>query len=246
MPYFKLFNGGKQEVKNKFNQIHLRNGQVKEYEDIFRNVEFDDGFLAMNSTKCWAVVSLSTGKEISDYIYSDFNPILITNRITKNGFACSVCNVINSKWGILNSKGKEIISCCYDSCKVITPDYAIVKQNGRFGVINKKNELIVPIEYTHITQEVLNGYFIVSNKSESGIYDLRGIQIVPCKYNIIYRSNKNNWLVEDKCLKYKIYDCKGTMINENASVENCYKQDDETDNEVFYPINLFKHIVKPK
>lgn len=45
MPYFKLFNGGKQEVKNKFNQIHLRKGQIKEYEDICRSVEFDDGFL---------------------------------------------------------------------------------------------------------------------------------------------------------------------------------------------------------
>ena len=246
MLYFKLFNGGKQKVKNKFNQVYLRNGQIKEYEDICRSIDFDDGFLAMNSTKHWAVVSFSTGKEISEYIYSDFNPILISNRITKNGFACSVCNAINNRWGILNSKGKEIISCCYDSCKVITPDYAIVKQDGKVGVINKKNELTVPIQYSHITQEVLNGYFIVSNKFGSGIYNLRGIEIVPCQYNIIYRSNKNNWLAEDECLKYRVYDCKGTLVNENVTTENCHKQEGKSDNEIFYPINLFKHIVKPE
>lgn len=233
-------------MKNKFRQIHLRNGQIKEYEDICRSIDFDDGFLAMNSANHWAVVSISTGKEISDYIYAEFDPVLIPNRITKNGFACSVRNVINNKWGIINSKGKEIIPCCYDSCKVITPDYAIVKQDGRVGVINKKNELTVPIQYSHITQEVLNGYFIVSNKFGSGIYNLRGIQIVPCQYNIIYRSNKNNWLAEDKCLKYRIYDCKGTLINENVTTENCHKQEGKSDNEIFYPINLFKQIVKPE
>jgi len=48
---------------------------------------------------------------------------------------------INNKWGLLNHKGKEIISCQYDEQLLVYHNLAVVKNEGKFGVTNLQGKL---------------------------------------------------------------------------------------------------------
>ena len=231
-------------MKGEEKKVHLRNGKVQMYSDICRNISFDDCILVMNNNKQWAVIKITTGQNITDYKYSHFKKMELRNVIIKNGLTCSVCDQ-DGKWGALNCKGNEVIECKYDICKVITPDYAIVGIEKRYGILNKKAEPIIPINYKNIIQEVFKGFFIVSQESGDGIINTKGKIIIPCLYNEIYLGDKNNWLVKNDEDKYLLYDKNGNVITQATNVANCYKEDiNERDEEIFSPINIFKHIVK--
>ncbi len=231
-------------MKGEEKEIHLRNGKIQTHSDICRNINFDDGILVMNNNKQWAVIKITTGQNVTDYKYTKFKKMELPNVIIKNGLACSICDK-NDKWGALNCKGNEVIECKYDICKVITPDYAIVGIEKNYGILNKKAEQIIPIKYKNIIQEVFKGFFIVSQACGDGIIDTKGKIIIPCLYNEIYLGSKYNWLVKNAEDKYLLYDKRGNVITQEANTTNCYKDEvNGLDEEIFSPINIFKHIVK--
>ncbi|MBR3720847.1 MAG: WG repeat-containing protein [Clostridia bacterium] len=228
-------------MKGEEKEVHLRNGQIQVYSDICRKINFDNCILVMNNDKQWAVIKITTGQMVTEYKYTRFNDVVLPNLIIKNGLTCSVCDE-NCKWGALNSKGNEIIECKYDICKVITPDYAIIGMGKNYGVLNKKAEPIIPINYKNIIQEVFKGFFIVSQEDGDGIIDTKGNIIVPCLYKELYLGDKENWLVKDSKNNYFFYDKNGSLLNQDINVISCYKN--EEDEEIFSPINVFKKIVK--
>lgn len=56
----------------------------------------------------------------------------------------------NSKYGVMNLKGKKIIDFSYDGIYLTKDNYAIVEVNGKLGIIDFKGHVIVPIEYDRI------------------------------------------------------------------------------------------------
>lgn len=231
-------------MKGEEKEVHLRNGQIQVYCDICRKINFDNCIFVMNNEKKWAVIKITTGQMVTEYKYTKFNEVVLPNVIIKNGLACSVCDK-DGKWGALNSKGNEIIECKYDICKVINPDYAIVGIENNYGVLNKQAEQIIPVNYKNIIQEIFKGFFIVSQENGDGIIDKKGNVIIPCIYTELYIGDKGNWLVKNNEDNYLLYDGNGNIINQNISIMNCYKNDiNKQDEEIFSPINIFKHVVK--
>jgi len=54
----------------------------------------------------------------------------------------------NEKYGLCGFDGKEIIAPLYDKTFYFEGDYALVKLKGKYGVINKKGETVVPFTYS--------------------------------------------------------------------------------------------------
>lgn len=54
----------------------------------------------------------------------------------------------NEKYGLCGFDGNEIIAPLYDKTFYFEGDYALVKLKGKYGVINKKGETVVPFTYS--------------------------------------------------------------------------------------------------
>lgn len=72
----------------------------------------------------------------------------------------TITNTTN-KAGLIDHNGKVIIDLIYDDIKVFNDKYIFASKNNKYGVINLKNEEIIPFEYTYIYSV---GNFIVLQK----------------------------------------------------------------------------------
>lgn len=82
----------------------------------------------------------------------------------------------NGKYGILSSTNNIIISNDYDFISFFNNNKAIVSNGDFYGIINRENEVIVPLEYENIT-EVVGDYFVVFTSNDGCIlYTLKGIK----------------------------------------------------------------------
>ena len=72
----------------------------------------------------------------------------------------TITNTTN-KVGLIDHNGKVIIDLIYDDIKVFNDKYIFASKNNKYGVINLKNEEIIPFEYTYIYSV---GNFIVLQK----------------------------------------------------------------------------------
>ena len=61
-----------------------------------------------------------------------------------------------SKWGYINSEGKEVIPPKYDTTFDFKNGIAIVKQNNYYGLIDKQENELLPFEYEMI-EPCING-----------------------------------------------------------------------------------------
>lgn len=68
----------------------------------------------------------------------------------KNGYWI-VVKTGESKRGIIDDNGKEIIPCQYDTITTFDDkDCAIVSIDGKYGMINKENDVVIPLNYKAI------------------------------------------------------------------------------------------------
>lgn len=105
--------------------------------------------------------------------------------------------VKDKKKGLTDKKGKLIIPPIYDDIDSFyewdTEQYLKVKIGQKLGVINLKNEVIIPIEFEWIGEE--NGFFkVVTPEPERnfGLYNTNGKVIGPAKYRSISGSHTEN------------------------------------------------------
>ena len=93
---------------------------------------------------------LSDGKRMSKGVYFDFlrpaesdsHAIMVWNKMQPTN---------GNSFGLLSPEGEELIPCTYEN--MMHPprfDYTSVKKAGKWGIINMKNEVLVPFEYDRI------------------------------------------------------------------------------------------------
>ena len=103
--------------------------------------------------------------------------------------------------------------------------------NGKYGVVDENNSIIIPIEYDLLGS--YNEYFIAHKNNLQGIIDLNGKPIVPIEYDEIdfidYRLIKlgkgTNPVSENFVYgagKYALYDSEGKSILTSFAYENFY------------------------
>lgn len=91
----------------------------------------------------------------------------------------------DGKCGYINLSGGEGIPFCFDEADYFSSDgYAAVSVNSKWGVINTKGEITVPIMYAEI-ETTDKGYSVVTNGGKKGLVDSSGIEILPAKYDMI-------------------------------------------------------------
>lgn len=102
-------------------------------------------------------------------------------------------------WGVLNDKMHQIIpcmynrieiACCYEEVKDGKNNF-IVKLNTKFGLINYKNKVVIPIIYDAITSWIEGGpnahYVLKDNKI--GLIKHGGKLMIPVVYDSLYHDS---------------------------------------------------------
>ena len=120
-------------------------------------------------------------------------------------------------WGFIDTTGKEIVPCKYESVENVSSGLAIVKANRLYGAINSKGGEVIPCKYNELT-DFRNGFaaFALTNAegfAKHGIIDSTGKIIIPCQYDEIshYHFSEGFAVVKlDK--KYGLINRKGEVI----------------------------------
>lgn len=93
------------------------------------------------------------------------------------------------KMGYLTLQGKEKIKCQYDYANSFRYGRAAVCRNGKYGIINTKNKVVLPIEYDNNGQRPLaycfsEGLAMVEKNGKYGFCNLDGKIVIPIQYDL--------------------------------------------------------------
>lgn len=108
----------------------------------------------------------------------------------------------DQKVGLMDREGNISIPLVYDKIQKIdyfaSSSFYIVKYEGKEGIINTKNETIVPFEYEYVGE--FESYFIAKlDDNRKGLYDKQGNSVLPLEYMRISKSKSyHSTLIELK------------------------------------------------
>ena len=74
--------------------------------------------------------------------------------------------------------------------------YKKISKNGKVGLADLNNKIIVPCEYDNVYPDIQNGFFVVYKDKKSGLYEPgKGLILAPDKYNgiVTCNSDKHVW-----------------------------------------------------
>lgn len=98
----------------------------------------------------------------------------------------------NGKLKIVDTVGGSYLTGKYDDIKSVNDDHAVVKKEGKYGVVSiLDGEIVIATNYQDITYTTAGKYIIKSN-NKYGIMDLEGNTLIKPKYsNLVYRASAN-------------------------------------------------------
>lgn len=111
-------------------------------------------------------------------------------------------------WKFIDKTGKIILSLPYDEVKDFSEGLAAVKNGKRWGYINKKGDLVIPLQFPdeYIENERNYGFDaddfcggivrVCFDNGKFGVIDKKGKTIVPPEYDYIKRITTDNIKVE--------------------------------------------------
>lgn len=80
--------------------------------------------------------------------------------------------------------GKKLFH--YDDGDMFRNGLAVVSKNGKWGVINTKNEVVIPFEYEQLTATYQKPYWMIAQKNgKKGMIDHTGVIKIPLQYDDI-------------------------------------------------------------
>lgn len=108
----------------------------------------EGGYQRAFSNNFYSIISPG-GKMITDPVYDEVYSNVLNNTPGGKPFFFVVKDNL---WGIVNSKGKEIFPCIYDSVKqVYNERYVVLKKGDKWGVASIQGKLMIPFEYDYIS-----------------------------------------------------------------------------------------------
>lgn len=166
--------------------------EIKAIEDNYKN-----GYIVKNSEEKYGIIDSNT-KTILEPSYEEIKSIYSPNKyvvkengtykiidkekntILDSGFdeiteinGDNITIIKNKNYGVITITGAEEILTKYEDIKYAFKDYYIVKENGKYGIINLNNEMILNPEYSSIVYrkeaEIIETE--KENEIETQIYD---------------------------------------------------------------------------
>lgn len=127
------------------------------------------------------------------------------------------------KWGIIGLDGTVYSECIYDDikycCSASEIDFFIVSKNGKYGLINKKNDIILDFLYNDIIEHSTN-YFFLNKGSTWTLVNINTNQQI--QFNNEKFPGYNNTFKKKKEELWGVIDKEGNWI-----VEPIYEQVDD-------------------
>lgn len=103
-----------------------------------------------------------------------------------------------------------LVGMCYTERENIESRYIIVTKDKKKGVVNRSNEIIIPIEYDNISLEGIDSlYFRVKQNNKYGLFNHDGIMVLPIIYDSIHQLFECDLFRLELDNKYGLTNCKG-------------------------------------
>ena len=131
------------------------------------------------------------------------------DRSGEHGFILTV----DKKKGLCGFDGSTIIPLLYDDIKTIRKGLILVRKDNLCGIVNDKDEAIIPMEYDNIEYCSWNLYgFIVTRNGKMGLKGTDGSAILPIEYDDIQKWQYCSFLLVTKNGKKGVYKENGECI----------------------------------
>lgn len=118
-----------------------------------------------------------------------------------------------SFWGLIDSRGENILNTEYDTIYPLVHDYRIIKYDSKYGLANKLGEIVIPCKYEDFLEYKENIYCAVKQNGKWGIINRSNDIIVQFKYEGIPYLADSVFVGKIKG-KQGMYDFKGNTIIE--------------------------------
>ncbi|GAA4146548.1 hypothetical protein GCM10022216_31620 [Sphingobacterium kyonggiense] len=119
----------------------------------------------------------------------------------------------DGKAGLMDKSGKNLWgSKTFESLGNFIGDYALISENEKHGLVDKKGNIVLPASYPLISQYD-NKYFVVLDNEKSQVFDLATKKLVVEGFPEIYLSNVDNLFIASKDgEKYGFINEKGATV----------------------------------
>ncbi len=181
----------------------------------FENLGWADG--------SFSVIGHITGYKINDQwglvnLNKEFlTPPIYESVINSGGYlviARKKINAIEYKTGCLDLRGEIAIPFIFEGVKISGLQAIIFKKEGsnfRYGLISLKNEIIIPIEYSHISPLGSSRFAVENSKGQTSIFSDLGKIITPFTIDSISHY-QNNYAVFHQGFTQGLIDTNGDII----------------------------------
>jgi len=127
----------------------------------------------------------------------------------------------NGKYGLINLKGKNVLSCEYDDIYTLKgiENSLIVEKNEKVGLVDNNGRVIIETIYEEINPlgtENLDGYITKNEEGKYGVIGANKEQKLENKYEKVEHVVGNNLFVITEAGKQKLINSKGTTILEEG------------------------------
>lgn len=178
-------------MEEKTKELTQRSGKIKRRERLYDSEEkFYDGLAAVGFHGKYGFIN-EDGREIVepqyDLVFTFCNGVAM---VTKNNF-----------YGIINKEGKELVKPdSYDLMDYSEKnDLFNVRQNKKWGVIDRNGKIIVPVEYEIVGFCLKKDIVYINKKGKYGLYNVKTRQkITNFKYKEIVAYSPKYALIKGK------------------------------------------------
>ncbi len=219
----------------KFSQ-YGRYGVMDRYGKIMISPQYDDIELEYNSTfsvkkyGSWGIVDkygriiINPDYDSAGYFYEDLYKLSkrgkygIANKYGKLVLALEWDDVAfldsemykvtrNGRFGAVSANGQTVLQPQYGYVAYLRGALSVCRNSSSAcGIINSKGNIVLPLNYSGIIENLSNGYFTVNCNGKYGVIDIDGKTILDCKYtkiekaddNVIYFKNNKLFGLADK------------------------------------------------
>jgi hypothetical protein len=158
--------------------------------------------ILLNKPKKWGFID-DKGEITIPFIYDFVNPFengLAYAKIGSQEFFITIQN--------LRLKGN------YDEVRIFSERIAAVKKNGKWGFINERGELEIPIVYNEVDYFRPSGLCSVTKNGKAGFINKNGKEIIPIIYEEAYQEMKDTNVIVKKNGKWAVFDNTGKQITD--------------------------------
>ena len=157
----------------------------------------------------------------NEEIFTEYQQVEAIQNIDANSNVWYESNVVrvqkNSKYGLINLSGKEILPCEYDEISALTGIKNVLKitKNEKIGIVNDEGKILLQPEYADITnldKDSKDGFIIKTEEGKFGATNSLGELVLDAIYDEVLKVHSNDMYVVKKSGKQILVKNDGTEI----------------------------------